>query len=169
LTPDALETLLLQQVGSLAALARSQKVPLHHVKLHGALYHASETDPRLARAYLDAMRTYWPACVVFARAGGRVARLGRLSGVRVWEELFADRGYQPDGSLIDRRAPGALLTCPADVVERIRRLREQGEVVTSDGTAVPLRARTICVHGDTPHAVALAKAVRCAIDPGHHA
>lgn len=152
ISPDELELLLLQQVGALHRLARIHRVPLHHVKLHGALYHAAETHPSLARRYVSALRRWWPGTVVFGRADGMVVRAARRAGVEAWPEAFADRGYRDDGTLIPRDQPGALLATAEAVTMRARSLAESGCVQAASGRRLLLRPRTVCVHGDAPNA-----------------
>jgi UPF0271 protein len=153
ITPDELELLLLQQVGALERLARSHGVPLHHVKLHGGLYHAVERNELLALYYVTAIHHWWPTARVYARAGGIVASIGRWLGADVWEEAFLDRAYDEDGTLLPRGTPGAVLNRVVDVRQRVRSLMEDCEVITVSGTRLPLRAQTLCVHADTPRAV----------------
>ena len=157
--PDELELLLLHQVCALERVARAHGVRLHHIKLHGALYHISEENNALAGRYVTALRRFWPYAKIYARAGGRVARVARRAGLVVWEEAFADRGYRDDGTLVPRTEPTALLTETNLVVERVRRLLEQGELIAASGKHITLRPQTICIHSDTPHAVRLARAV----------
>jgi UPF0271 protein len=159
LTPDQFELLLLHQVGALELLALQHRMKLHHVKLHGALYHASEQQDALARRYLAVVSRCWPGCAVYARAGGRVARLARRTGKRVWEEVFADRNYHDDGSLLAREEPGALITEPEAVRNRVRQLIDYGELRSVSGRTLQQRADTICLHSDTPGAARLAREV----------
>jgi 5-oxoprolinase (ATP-hydrolysing) subunit A len=159
ITPEELELLLLQQVGALERLARDHKVRLHHVKLHGALYHATEADESLAVSYLTAVRKWWPGVKVFARGGGTVARIARYCGVSIWEEVFADRRYDDGGLLVSRHQPRALLTKPAEVIKQVRGIVERQEIVTASGTRWRVQPRTLCLHSDTPGAVKLAQAV----------
>lgn len=160
LTAQALELLLVQQVGALQMVARANGVRLHHIKLHGGLYHACESDHGLARAYVKTVRRWWPRCMVYAQAGGLVARLARRVGLTAWEEVFADRAYQDDGTLVPRGDPHALLTRPSDVLKRYERLRDFGEVETISGRRLRLIADTICLHSDTEGAPRLARALR---------
>jgi UPF0271 protein len=157
ISPDELELLLLHQVCALEKIARAGRAPLHHIKLHGALYHATEEDEGLARRYIAAVKRWWPAAIVYARAGGRVVRLGRAAALVIWEEAFADRGYRDDGSLVPRHEPGALLTAVRAVIQRARRLAFEGEVVSTSGRRLRLLPQTICLHSDTPKAVAFAR------------
>ncbi len=159
LAPNELELLLLHQVGALERIARTNGLRLHHIKLHGALYHASEENEALAECFVDSVRGFWPRAKIYARAGGRVARIARAAGLGLWEEAFADRGYQDDGTLVPRTEPGALLTEVGLVVERVRRLLRQGEVIAASGKPLSLRPQTLCIHSDTFRAAQLARAV----------
>jgi UPF0271 protein len=158
---------LLQQVGTLAEIARQMNAPLHHIKLHGALYHASEADIALARTYIQTVKHHFPGVIIYARSGGRVARLARRAGIEVWEEIFVDRAYLSNGQLQARGEPGALLSRANEVTRRLQRWLRDGGLDTVDGGTVKLRARTLCVHGDSPAALALAKAARTVLrQPG---
>ncbi len=158
--PDDLGLLLLAQVGALHRLATLQRVRLHHVKLHGSLYHAVEHDAALGRAYVGAMARWFPGTVIYALAGGRVAALGRRHGVTVWEEAFLDRAYRADGTLVPRGEAGALLTTPAELRARLDSLRREGGWPAQDGTPLRLAPRTLCVHGDSPGALLFLRAAR---------
>src|SRR5437762_2834486 len=109
LAPEGFELLLVQQVGALERVAHANGVRIHHIKLHGALYHASEEDEALAPRYIAIVKRFWPRARIYARAGGRVASVARRAGLVVWEEAFADRGYRGDGTLVPRTEPNALL------------------------------------------------------------
>lgn len=159
IAPDELELLLLQQVGALERIARDRGVRLHHIKLHGALYHASERHDQLARRYLGSVARWWPGVVIYAKANGRVAGLARGTGLKVWEEGFVDRGYLDNGALVPRDQPGALVTDIPSVLRRVRTILGDGQVETLSGGRLPLRPQTLCVHSDTPNSFALARAV----------
>ena len=161
--PDELELLLLQQVGALERVARAHRMPLHHIKLHGSLYHASEQDAGLALRYARVVARFWPRAIVYARAGGRVGAVSRRAGLAVWEEAFADRGYRDDGTLVPRGGPGAVLDDVRLVVQRVRDLMGHGTVISVSGRPIRLQPRTVCIHSDTPHAVRLARAVAAVI------
>jgi UPF0271 protein len=161
--PDELELLLFQQVGTLSQLAAQEGVRLHHIKLHGSLYHAVEGSRALAACYIRVTRQTWPRCILYGRAGGLVARMARRAKVQVWEEVFIDRAYHDDGTLVAREEPGALLL-PEESLERARRLRQSRAkeirvIESRTGGLLRLRARTLCLHADTPGAIQLAKAL----------
>lgn len=157
LAPDEIELLLLQQVGALERIAGQHGVRLHHVKLHGALYHASEENEALGRRYVAIVRRWWPKCILYVRAGGRVARLARRAGLKAWGEAFADRNYGDDGALVPRGDPNALITRAGDFRKRVQRLMTRGEVETISGRTLRLDSQTLCVHSDTAGAPRLAR------------
>jgi UPF0271 protein len=133
---------------------------LHHIKLHGALYHAVEKDDTLGRAYVDAVARWFPKVKIYARAGGRVLTLAAKAGVSAWAEGFIDRAYCADGQLVPRNQDGALLTRTREITERLREWQQTGGWKSLEGSWVAVPARTLCLHGDTPGAVALARAIR---------
>jgi UPF0271 protein len=159
LSPDDLETLLFHQVGALHRLALEAGAALHHVKLHGALYHATETNVALRRRYIETVRFWWPDTIIYAQAGGNVARLARRKGVPVMEEGFLDRAYLDPRTLAPRSRPGALWTDTRKVLGRLRLWQETGAVLSRSGKACPLKVRTWCVHSDTPNALRMVRTV----------
>lgn len=162
-SPEELTLLVLHQAGALQQVAQHHNLPLHHIKLHGALYHASEADARLALAYARAVRRYFPGVKIYSRSGGLVARTARRVGIDVLEEMFADRSYQHDGQLVPRHEQHAVLTRPDNVAARLETWLRTGHVETADGGRLRLVAQTVCIHGDTAGAPALARALRAAL------
>ncbi len=163
-TPQQIEDDVVYQVGALLGCCRAEGVPLVHVKPHGALYDAAARDPAVARAIVAAVRAVDASLWLVGLAGSALAREARAAGLRCAEEAFADRGYARDGTLLPRGAPGALVTDPAAVAERVSRLAREGIVRAADGTDLQVVAGTICVHGDTPGAVDVARAIRARLD-----
>ena len=155
-----MELLLLQQVNALEKVIRSIGLKLHHIKLHGALYHATESDARLARRYVAAVARWWPQARIYAAAGGLVGRWSRRAHVKVWEEVFADRAYLDDGSLLPRDQPGAVFKDVRQVIQRAQELLNFGEVATVSGKRLKFTPQTLCLHSDTPAADERAKALR---------
>jgi len=152
--------LLLYQLGALDAIARSAGTILRHVKPHGALYNQAETDGPLAAAIIAAVRAFDPNLRLVGRAGSAMARAAAAVGHPFTPEAFADRRYRPDGSLLPRSEPGAILTDPEEVASQVRSLVTHGEVVASDGSRVPIAFETLCLHGDTPGSAVLAARIR---------
>ncbi len=163
-TPDEVRDDVTYQVGALWAFCRAEGVPLRHVKPHGALYNAAAADEGLATAICEAVRSIDPALVVVALAGSRMLAVARRLGLRAAGEAFADRAYTPEGALLSRREPGAVLHDPATVAARAVRMARERRVTAADGSEVAVEAETLCLHGDTPGAADLASAVRAALD-----
>jgi 5-oxoprolinase (ATP-hydrolysing) subunit A len=159
-TPEEVRDDVTYQVGALWAFCRAEGVPLRHVKPHGALYNLAARDERLAGAICEAVRAVDPALAVVGLAGSRMAEVARRMGARWVGEAFADRAYAPDGALVSRRVAGAVIADAEAVAERVVRLAREGRVVAVDGTELRIEAGTVCLHGDTPGAVGLARAVR---------
>lgn len=161
MTPDEIEAMVIYQIGALDGFVRASGARLTHVKAHGALYNVAAQEPAVARAYARAVARYNPelAFVCLATAP-MIIEEGRQAGLRVVREAFADRAYNPDGSLVSRRLPGSLISDPEKSVEQVIRLVTQGEVVAQDGTILKLEADTVCVHGDGPTAPAIARALK---------
>ncbi|WP_412866810.1 LamB/YcsF family protein [Cellulomonas sp. 179-A 9B4 NHS] len=160
---DVLRTQVVHQVGGLVAVARAVGARVTHVKPHGALYNAVVHDEAQAGAVVDAVLAVDPALAVLGLPGSRVLELAARAGLLTVVEAFVDRGYAPDGTLVPRDRPGALVTDPAEAAERAVRMAVEGVVTAVDGTPVTLRPASLCVHSDTPGAVTLARAVRSAL------
>lgn len=152
------------QIGALEALAKVSGTRVRYVKPHGALYHAIGHHPEQARAVIDAIRAVDAELALVVLPGSLVQQVAEEAGVRTVLEAFADRAYRPDGRLVPRSDPGAVLHDPDRIAERVVRLATDGEVVAADGTVVRVQARTVCVHGDHPGAVQTARAVRDALE-----
>ena len=150
----------IQQAGALERIARAHDVALHHIKLHGALYHAAESDPALALAFAEAMLRHFPGVKIYSLSGGLVARTARAVGIAVSEELFADRAYLADGRLVPRSEANAVLSNVADVTARLEHWLRTGHMKTVDGDSLALAGQTLCVHGDTEGATTLIRAIR---------
>ena len=167
LAPDEIEASVLYQVGAVAAFARAAGVELRHVKAHGALYNRAARDEPAAAAIARAVARFDRSLVLVGLAGSVQVAAGRAAGLSVAEEAFADRAYEPDGSLRSRDLPGAVIEDPdAAAAQALAIVR--GSVIASDGSPLAVRADTICVHGDLPGAAARARAVREALDARRH-
>lgn len=160
LTPNELAADVIYQIGALQGLARAAGTRVAYVKPHGALYNAVADDAGQADAVIAAIRAVDPALALMALAGAPVLDRAAAAGLRVVAEAFADRAYTPEGRLVSRRDPGAVLHDPGRVAGRMVRLATGGVIEAIDGSILPLKADSICVHGDSPDAVAMAAAVR---------
>lgn len=163
LTPSAFRELLQRQLGLFLQLAAAEDVPPHHLKLHGALYHATERDDALRAVLMEVVMAEQPTFIIYGLAGGETVRAARAAGLEAWDEAFADRGYRPDGNLVSRTEPGALITDPATVTSRLEAWQAGRSILSVTGEALLLRPHTVCVHGDTPHSLSLLQAARDAI------
>ena len=148
------------QVGALQALARVAGTAVRYVKPHGALYNTIAHDSAQAHAVIEALQALGGELPLVVLAGSPLAGWARQAGLTVIEEAFADRGYTPQGTLVSRREPGAVLHDAQAVADRMLQLVTQGTVPAVDDSTVRVRADSICVHGDSPGAVAMARAVR---------
>jgi len=164
ITPQQAYDLVVVQVGALAATAASQGGRLHHVKAHGALYNMAVRDPALARALAQAVRDVDRSLVFYALAASNMARVASEVGLAVAHEVFADRSYQPDGSLTPRNRPDAMIEDPRASIRQVLRMVKEGRVTAVDGSDVEVRADTLCIHGDQPGAVVFAQAIRSALE-----
>jgi UPF0271 protein len=159
-TPEEVRADVTSQVQAVRAACGELGIPLVHVKPHGALYNSAAQDPALARAIAEAVLAIDPGLVVVCLAGSPMAAVVRGLGLACAEEAFADRGYTPAGTLVPRGRPGALIEDPEAVAARVSAMARERRVIAADGTDVRVNADTICLHGDTPDAPALAAAIR---------
>jgi UPF0271 protein len=159
-SPEEVRDDVVYQVAAVRAFCAAEGVPLVHVKPHGALYNTAAQDPVLAAAICEAVRQVDPGLVIVCLAGSPMAGVVRSLGMRCAEEAFADRGYTPEGTLVPRGRPGALVDDPGAVAERVAAMARERRVNSVSGTPVTMAADTICLHGDTPGAALLAAAIR---------
>ncbi len=164
LVPAGICDLVAYQIGALAAFAARGGRRLQHVKPHGALYAMAEREQAVADAITQAVRDFDWGLILVGQSGGRLVGAGQAMGLRVAHEVFADRAYLPDGTLMPRSRAGAVLHDPGEVAARAVRLAREGLVIAADGSRLTLAADTLCLHGDTPGAAALARTVRDALE-----
>ncbi|MEW1964321.1 5-oxoprolinase subunit PxpA [Micrococcus sp. NPDC078436] len=163
-SPTELADDVLYQLGALEALARSAGGTIRYVKPHGALYNTIVHHQAHAQAVVDAVKAFGGDLPLLLLPGSIALDKAEKAGLRGVAEAFADRGYTPDGTLVSRREPGAVLHDEAEVAERMVRLATHGVLRAVDGTDVRVEAESICLHGDTPGAVAMAAAVRAGLE-----
>ncbi len=159
-TPDEAYDLVLYQMGALAAFCRALGGGLSHVKAHGALYNMAAKDAELAASIAQAVRDFDPGLVLFGLAGSELIRAGAGAGLKVANEVFADRSYQPDGMLTPRNRPNAMIGDVNAALAQVERMVREGTVRAVDGTDVKIEADTICIHGDEPGAAEFARELR---------
>ena len=159
--PTELADEVLYQIGALDACARAAGTEVVYVKPHGALYNATVHHEKQAEAVVNGTKAF-KDLPILGLPGSQLLEKADRKGLRPVQEAFADRGYTPQGTLVPRSEPNALLTDTAQIIERARRLQE-GEIVAVDGTVIKTSAESLCVHGDTPGAVEHARAVKDAM------
>jgi len=160
----AIEDAVIYQIAALAGLARAEDMPLTHVKPHGALYHMAWEDERIAAAVVTATGLVDGRLAVVGPPGSALLEAARRAGLETRAEAFADRAYEASGRLVPRGMVGAVLTDPGEVAARSVRLVVEQRVRAVDGTDLNVTAGTLCLHGDTPGAAELARAVREALE-----
>jgi 5-oxoprolinase (ATP-hydrolysing) subunit A len=158
--PAEVENFVLYQIGALAAIAAVEGVRLQHVKAHGALYNMAIRDRPLSDAIARAVAQFDRSLVIFGLPGTELLRAGEAAGLKVAAEGFADRAYEPDGSLTPRTRPGSVIHDAGEVVRRAVRMARDGVVTATNGRDVPMRVDTICTHGDTPGSHELTRLLR---------
>ncbi len=151
---------MLYQIGALAAIVKAEGGRLAHVKPHGALYNQAVKDPALADALCEAVRRFDPSLKFFGLAGSGMIEAATRAGLQPVEEVFADRAYNADGSLVSRKLPGALIESDAEAIAQTLALVRDHRVTAIDGSTVAVNAQSVCLHGDGAHALAFAQHIR---------
>lgn len=162
LAKEELYDLIYQQLYILQEIAVLEGAVLQHVKPHGALYNMSAREPAMAAVIAKAVFDFDNRLQLYGLSGSHsIAEAGK-AGLKTASEVFADRTYQDDGSLTPRSRPGALIQDPKVAVQQVLQMTREGTVTTISGKRIPILAETICIHGDGPHALAIAKAIQAA-------
>lgn len=164
LTPEEVRTLVRYQVGALAAIARAHGLGLSHVKLHGALANMASEDEAVAKPFIEAVAAFDPELAVIAMAATALERTAAAHPHPLVREIYADRAYNDDGTLVARGTPGAVIHDPDAAAERVLRMLDEGALTALSGAKVPVRAETVCVHGDGPAALAMAETLRARLE-----
>lgn len=160
LPPETVYAQMLYQIGALAAITRAEGGQLRHVKPHGMLYNQAAKEPELADAIARAVSTVDPDLILVGLAGSELIRAGTRHGLITREEVFADRGYQADGSLVPRTQAGALISDENQALAQTLEMIQRGRVKSITGEWARVHAQTVCIHGDGEHALAFARRLR---------
>jgi len=163
LTASEIENLVAYQIGALQAIATAAGHKVTHVKAHGALSNVACEDDMTAKAIASAIRAVDPNLVFVVLANSKLVQAGEAANLPMAHEVFADRAYEDDGTLVSRRKPGAVLHDAKQIAERVVRMVQDGAVVSVTGKVMKMRTDTLCIHGDTPGAVDIARGVRQAL------
>lgn len=152
--------LVTEQIAAMREICTALGVSMRHVKPHGALYNQAAKDSEIAAAIADAVRSLDDGLILYGLSGSLSIVEAKKAGLKTASEVFADRAYMPDGSLVPRSQAGAVLESTSRSISQVLQMVDRGEVTAIDSSVVPLRSETICIHGDGDHAVEFAKAIR---------
>jgi 5-oxoprolinase (ATP-hydrolysing) subunit A len=161
--PEEIRNYVIYQIGAISGFCAVHGVKLRHVKPHGNLYLMAVEDKTVAQAIAEAIVSVDPELLYVALAGSKgtlMTQIGKEVGLKVVYEAFPDRAYTPEGTLVSRRQPGAVIKEPEEVAKRALKMAKEGKVIAISGEEIALEAQTLCVHGDTPGAVNLVKQIR---------
>ena len=161
--PDDIERMLVYQIGAIRGMAHAVDVPVTHFKAHGSLANATAVDPGLAAASARAVRATDPNLIFVALPGTEQERAARQAGLRIAREAYADRAYDDDGTLVSRKREGAVIHDAEAAAARIVGMVKEQSVTSISGKEIPLAFETVCVHGDNPQAVEMARRIRAAL------
>lgn len=161
-TPAEAKAYVLYQLGALDAFCRANGVKMQHVKPHGALYNMAAKDYALSKAICEGIKEYDDSLIVLALSGGELAKAAMDMGLRTAMEVFADRAYEEDGTLVDRRKEGAMITDENEAIARVIRMVKEKKVTAITGKDIPIQADSVCVHGDGAKALAFVEKIRAA-------
>lgn len=163
-TPAEVKEYILYQLGALSAFCRAANVRMSHVKAHGALYNMAAKDYALAEAICAGVASFDPSLILLGLSGSFMRDAARNAGLAFASEVFADRAYMPDGFLVPRKQPGAVITDMEQIARRVVRMAKEGTVEAIDGTMVPIQADSLCLHGDNPGAAEFASKIRAVLE-----
>ena len=153
----------LYQVGALQAFVKAAGNTLHHVKPHGALYNQAARDMKLARGIARAVKDLGNDVILYGLAGSCLVDAAKELDIPVWQEVFADRRYSKEGFLVPRGQAGAMIEDESEALKQVLEMAKTGKVIAIDGSEVSIKADTLCIHGDNPHAIEFAKKIKAAL------
>jgi len=158
-SPQEVYDMVVYQVGALYGFVKAEGGNIQHIKPHGALYNMAAVNPGLAEAIAQAVYKISPELILFGLAGSELIKAGKKIGLRIANEVFADRTYQEDGTLTPRGELNAFISNSAKAVQQVLQMIKEGKVKSLQGTDITIRADTICIHGDSPHTLEFAKQI----------
>ena len=163
LTSREIENLMAYQIGALQAIATAAGYKVTHVKAHGAISNVACEDDMTARAIANGIKAVDPNLIFVVLANSKLVQAGEAANLPMVHEVFADRAYEDNGSLVSRKKPGAVLHDAKEIADRVVRMVQDGAVVSVTGKVIKMRTDTVCIHGDTPGAVEIGRGVRLAL------
>lgn len=159
-TPAEAKAYVKYQLGALMAFTKSHGMTIQHVKPHGALYNMAAVDEGLARAMCEAVYEVDPEIIFMGLAGSKMITAAEAVGLRAASEVFADRAYNDDGTLVSRKLPGAVIKDKDLAIQRVVRMVKEGKVTSINGNDIAIKADSVCVHGDNPKALEFVRNIR---------
>lgn len=163
-SPETTRNMLVYQIAAMTGMAQAGGHAATHVKTHGSLGNMASVDPELARTVVQAVQAVDPGLILVVMPGNQLDIAGRAAGLRIANEVYADRAYDDDGNLVPRGQPGAVIHDAAEATSRVLEMLETQTIRSASGKRIPVRIDTICVHGDNPSAVAMAGDLRAAVE-----
>lgn len=164
ITPKEARAYMLYQLGALYAFAQASGSKLQHVKLHGAFYNTASVKADIAEEIINGIIEFDKSIILLALSGSYIAKRAQERGIRVAQEVFADRAYNSDGTLVSRKLPGSVIHGEKEVIERVKKMVLTGKVNAINGKEISIAADSICVHGDNPKAVNFVNLIRTSLE-----
>ncbi len=164
LSYDELKACVLYQIGALDAFAKAHQLSLQHVKPHGAMYNMAAKDIDMAKAVCEAVKSYDPNLIILAQESGCLYQEACKCGLRTAAEVFADRAYEEDGTLVSRKKPGSVISDPEEVIQRVLLMIKEKKIMTVTGRTIDVKVDSICVHGDNEASLLLIQSLRAAFE-----
>lgn len=164
ISPKEARAYMIYQLGALQGFAQASGVKIQHMKLHGGFYNTASIKPDLAEAIIDGILDVDPDIILMALSGTYIATRAIEKGLSVAQEVFADRAYNSDGTLVNRKIPGAIIHDKEESVKRVKKMVLEGKTTTIDGKEIDIVADSICVHGDNPEAINFVKYIRQSLE-----
>ncbi len=162
--PAELKAMVVYQIGALKAFCDSNKIKMQHVKPHGAMYNMAAKDEKLAVAIAEGIAEVDDSLILLGLSGSEMLKAAQKTGLKAKKEVFADRAYEEDGTLVVRTKPGSMITDENLAIERVLGMIKNGSVKAITGKEIPIEADSICVHGDSPKALDFVKKIRAALE-----
>jgi len=163
-SPEELKAMIIYQIGALSAFCTSQGLKMQHVKAHGAMYNMAARDEKLALAIAEGIASVDSSLILLGLSGSKMLEAGQKLGLKTKKEVFADRAYENDGSLVARSKAGSVIQNEEEAISRVIKMIRFGKVTSISGKEIPVQADSICVHGDNPKALAFVEKIRSALE-----
>lgn len=164
ITPHEAKVMLQYQIGALDAFCKAHNIKMSHVKPHGALYNMAGKDIELSLAICEGIKSVNPNLILLGLSGSKMIEAAKMTGIKYASEVFADRAYNDDGSLVDRKKNGAVITDEDEAIKRVIQIVKEGRVKSINGNDIKIEAQSICIHGDNIKALEFAKKIRHSLE-----